>query len=295
MKKSDYEYLVKLLKQNAGWDFDEDKYFIVDKKMYNLVREKGYTVVEDLIVELKSGNKSLLWQVVEALAMSDTSFYRDYDVFKSFESMVLPYVKDTNRSTKKFRIWSMGCSSGQETFSIAMMIRNKAAIFRDWKIDIIGTDISTGSIAKAQKGTYSQFEIQMGLNVRPMIENFEPTVDGMWQAKRELMNMVEFRRYNILAEIAFSERFDVIFCRNVLRFFDKDTQRRMIEKIFNHQVSSGFLILGVGEKLNGLEDFYEQVHGARCIYKSRKVATKNPNPVQSHAADDMPSFQRPDL
>ena len=296
MKRNDFEYLIKLLKQNAGWDFDDGKYFIVDKKMYNLVRERGYTNVEDLIADLKSGNKTLLWQAVESLAMSDTSFYRDYDVFKNFEAMILPYVKDTNRSTKRFRIWSLGCSSGQEAYSVAMAIRDKGSLFEGWKIEIVGTDISTNSVAKAQKGIYSQFEIQMGLNAKSIIDNFSSIEGGMWQAKKELMNMVEFRRYNVLEELAFAERFDVIFCRNVLRFFDKEAQRRIIEKIYNHQVSSGFLILGVGEKIEGIEDFYEPINGVRCIYKSRKAALKNHNPLKDPVkTDEMPSFVRPDI
>ena len=101
MRKSDYHYLLGLLKDNAGWDFDDDEYFIIDKKMYNFVREKGYASVEELIAELKMGQKALLWQVVEALALSETSFYRDYKVFKNFEDTILPHIRELNRGAKK--------------------------------------------------------------------------------------------------------------------------------------------------------------------------------------------------
>ena len=172
MRKRDYHYLLGLLKENAGWDFNDDEYFILDKKMYNFVREKGYASVEELIAELKMGQKALLWQVIEALTLSETSFYRDYKVFKGFEDTILPHIRELNRGAKKLRIWSLGCSSGQETYSIAMSVKSRLFAASDWDVKIIGTDISTASVSKAQKGLYTQFEVQMGLNARMIINNF---------------------------------------------------------------------------------------------------------------------------
>lgn len=103
MKKSDFEYVLSLLRQYAGWDLSNDKYFIIDKKLYNFICEKGYASVEDLIAELKIGQKAMLWQVVEALTLSDTYFYRDYPVFKAFENYLLPQLREINRSSKKLR------------------------------------------------------------------------------------------------------------------------------------------------------------------------------------------------
>mgnify|MGYP000838172175 FL=1 len=154
MKRQDFEFLVNLLRQNAGWDFDEEQYFVVDKKISNFIREKGYASVEDLIDELKVGAKPLISQVVESLALSDTCFYRDYDVFNRFENSVLPNLRENNRAAKKLRFWSLGCSTGQETYSIAMGVRKKFLGLDDWKIDIIGTDISSVAISKAQRGLY---------------------------------------------------------------------------------------------------------------------------------------------
>ena len=178
MKKDDFEYVLSLLKKYAGWELGEDKYFILDRKIYNFVREKNYSSVEDLIAELRLGQKTLLWQVIEALTLSDTCFYRDYKVFCGFENRILPYLRESNRGSRKIRIWSLGCSSGQETYSIAMSVKSRLFAASDWDVKIIGTDISTASVSKAQKGLYTQFEVQMGLNARMIINNFHQEKDG---------------------------------------------------------------------------------------------------------------------
>lgn len=298
MKKDDFEYILGLLKKYAGWSLGEDKYFIIDRKIYNFVREKGYPTVEDLVAELRMGQKPLLWKVIEALTLSDTCFYRDYNVFMNFENHILPHIREANRGSKKLRIWSLGCSSGQETYSIAIAIKNKLKAVGDWDIKIIGTDISTTSIAKAQKGLYSSFEVQMGLNARMIIDNFQPE-GNQWQIKREFMNMIEFRRYNMLDEMAFSEAFDIIFCRNVLRFFSEEAQRLMINHIYHNQISGGFLYLGVGEKVAGLDEYYEPVNGMKCLYQARigvETHRLSADEVKKQASpnSDMPSFVRPD-
>ena len=297
MRKRDYDYLLKLLKDNAGWDFDDEEYFIIDKKIYNFVREKGYASVEELIAELKMGQRALLWQVVEALALSETSFYRDYKVFKNFEDAILPHIKELNRGAKKLRIWSLGCSSGQETYSVAMAVRNSLSSIKDWDIKIIGTDLSTASITKAQHGLYNQFEIQMGLNARMIINNFHQERGG-WMVNDDIADMVEFRRYNLMEDLTFMEKFDIILCRNVLHFFDKETQRKHLEKIYTRQAEGGFLYLGYNENINGLDDFYEAVPGMTCLYQAKVMPQQEAKPIiedngDSVTDDNMPSFVRP--
>ena len=302
MKKDDFQYLLQLLKEYAGWVFTEDKYFIVDKKIYNFVREKGYASVEELIADLKLGQKILVWQVVEALAMSDTSFYRDYNIFKGFENHILPQIRETNRGSKKFKIWSIGCSSGQEVYSIAFAIKKKLLNVGDWDIKIVGTDISTQAIQKAQKGAYTQFEVQMGLNARMIIDNFHQE-KGLWQVNDDIMEMVEFRRYNLLEDLTYSDKYDIVFCRNVLRFFEAREQKKIMEKIYNRQIQGGFLYLGMDEKVAGLNELYTKVNGLPCLYQAKagQVQTKTENTQTAaenkqempSAADEMPSFKRP--
>ncbi len=301
MKKSDFEYVLSLLRQYAGWDLSNDKYFIIDKKLYNFICEKGYPSVEELIAELKLGQKALIWQVVEALTLSDTYFYRDYPVFKGFETYMLPQLREINRSSKKLRIWSLGCSTGQETYSIAMAVKNNLKGISDWKVDIIGTDISNYAISRAQKGVYSQFDVQRGLNMRQILDNFHQE-NGQWVVNDDIASMVEFRRYNLLDELTHSDLYDVIFCRYVLQYFAPDIQEKLIAKIYSRQVPGGFLYLGVNAKIEGLEHFYEPVGGMDCLFQA-KPDVEIPNlEIEKVTAqkdtlerdeDDIPSFVRP--
>lgn len=296
MRKCDFDFLIDLLNRQAGWNFSEREYFSIDKKISNFIREKGFASVEDLITELKSGQKALISQVIENLAFADTHFFRDWSVFQQFEQYVLPLVKETNRNIKKLRILSLGCSTGQEVYSIAIAV-NRVLPFSDWQIDIIGTDLSSAAIAKAQRGYYDQFEIQNGLKAGLMIDNF--TLDGTnWKVNDNIKKMVEFRCYNLLDEATFKEDFDIIFCRNVLRFFTPELQEQLCAKIHSMQVPGGILYVGKGEEVRGLTEFYGVVPGMSCAYQFKEVKdvvlpSQQDFSVQETANDDTPHFIRP--
>ena len=217
MLKKDFEFLLELLKENAGWQFSEEQYFIIEKKISGFIRSKNYNSVEDLVSELKFGNRNLINQVVEVLTFSDTMFFRDAEVFANFKNIVLPQLKDKCRAKKEIDIWSLGCSSGQETYSIAIIFDKCKKDFSGWKINITGSDMSSIAINKAQRGSYNSFEIQTGLNARDILQYFDKN-NEQWQAKEFLRKMVDFRRYNILDDIAGSTKFEVVMCRNVLRY-----------------------------------------------------------------------------
>lgn len=296
MKKQDFEFLTSLLRQYAGWDFDEEQYFVVDKKISNFIREKNYPNVEDLIDELKLGSRALIGQVVESLALSETSFYRDYDVFQRFETILLPNLRENNRATKKIRFWSLGCSTGQEAYSIAMAVRNTVLGLNDWNIEILGSDLSAEAINIAQKGIYNNFEIQTGLNAKSILKFFHQEGSN-WVVNDDLRNMINFRRYNLLEDITFSNKFDVIFCRNVLRFFSPEYQRMLLAKISSYQAQGGVLYLGKNEHLDGIDDFYNKLPGFNCVYVSKVTSAAQDVAIQKVSgeapADVMPSFVRP--
>ena len=255
MNKNDFDYLVGILEKNAGWHFTEDDFFVIDKKITNFVREKGYASVEELIDELRLEQRPFINQLVESMAMLETSFFRTHAVFKQLEESILPYLREYNRGVKRLRIWSAGCSTGQETYSLAIAIRRSLLNVRDWDIDIIGTDLSSMAINKAQKGIYNKFEIQMGMNASSIISNFHPEKDN-WQINDDLMEMVQFRQYNLLNELISQDKFDIIFCRNVLYLFQQNRQIEILRKLFEHQTFGGLLYIGEHEKLPGIEEFY---------------------------------------
>lgn len=298
MKKQDFEFLVTLLRENAGWEFDEEQYFVVDKKVSNFIREKGYASVEELIAELKIGSRPLIAQVVESMAFSDTSFYRDYDVFTRFENSLLPSLRENNRASKKLRFWSLGCSTGQETYSMAFAVKRKFTGLDNWDISILGTDISSLAIAKAQRGVYNNFEAQMGLNARMILEFFHPDGNNQWQVNDDIVKMVDFRRYNMLDDVTFTSKYEVIFCRNVLRYFAAEYQQLILQRISRCQNPGGILYLGKNEHIGGIEEYYDKVEGYNGVYACKAVGKDKPrlsvSPGNVSSDNGMPRFVRPD-
>lgn len=296
MRQQDFEYLLDLLKQNAGWEFDETQYFIIDKKMTNFIREKNFATVEELVTELKTDNRILIAQVVEAIAFSDTSFFRDFDVFYRFQKVLLPTLKEKCRATKKLNIWSLGCSTGQEAYSIAMTINKTNKMFADWNINILGSDLSPIAISKAQRGLYNNFEVQMGLNARDILKYFSYQ-NEQWLVCDDIKNMVEFRRYNILEQAIVKSKFEVVFCRNVLRYFAPEYQEDILRRISEKQPQGGFLYIGKGEHIPAIEKFYYKLDANSGAYvaignTSANVSTGNLS-ISSSDDNTMPSFVRP--
>ena len=299
MKKQDFEFLVTLLRDNAGWEFDEEQYFVVDKKMSNFIREKGYASVEELIAELKIGSRPLIAQVVESMAFSDTSFYRDYDVFTRFENSLLPNLRENNRASKRLHFWSLGCSTGQETYSMAFAVKRKFIGLDNWDISILGTDISSLAISKAQRGVYNNFEVQMGLNAKMILEFFRQDGNNQWQVNEDIAKMVEFRRYNMLDDVTFTSMYEVIFCRNVLRYFAAEYQQQILQRISSCQNPGGILYLGKNEHIPGIEEYYEKLAGYNCVYVCKGVGSGKPrlseSPETVLSENGMPKFVRPDV
>ncbi len=296
MRQQDFEYLLDLLKQNAGWEFDETQYFIIDKKMTNFIREKNFATVEELVTELKTDNRILIAQVVEAIAFSDTSFFRDFDVFYRFQKVLLPTLKEKCRATKKLNIWSLGCSTGQEAYSIAMTINKTNKMFADWNINILGSDLSPIAISKAQRGLYNNFEVQMGLNARDILKYFSYQ-NEQWLVCDDIKNMVEFRRYNILEQAIVKSKFEVVFCRNVLRYFAPEYQEDILRRISEKQPQGGFLYIGKGEHIPAIEKFYYKLDANSGAYvaignTSANISTGNLS-ISSSDDNTMPSFVRP--
>lgn len=299
MKKQDFEFLINLLRQNAGWEFDEEQYFVIDKKISNFIREKAYPSVEDLIAELKIGSRALIAQVVESMAFSDTAFCRDYDVYEQFQEVLLPRIIDSNRSGKKLRFWSLGCSTGQETYSVAFALRKKLVGIENWDINILGTDISSLAIAKAQKGLYNNFEVQMGLSARSILEFFISEGE-QWRINPDISKFVEFRRYNMLDRLTTNALYDVIICRNVLRYFAPEYQEQILARISQVQTPNGILYLGKNEHIPAVEKFYEKVNGFNCAYMCCNVGLERPRLQDISASPNseslaMPSFVRPNM
>ncbi|MDR1694178.1 MAG: methyltransferase domain-containing protein [Lactobacillaceae bacterium] len=290
MNKNELGYFASLVKEKVGWLISGDDLFLISAKVDNIIRKYGLDDTQALIKEIEKYPKSFLWTVIEELAPLTTWFYRDYKVVRDVDDVLFPFLQEQNYSTKKIKILSLGCSTGQEVYSVAMSIKKKIPDYKNWNIELLGVDLSSEAILKAQKGSYSEFEIQYGLNARDMIENFKSDGDN-WQAKKELLKRVSFKRANIYKDNVSDEKYDLIFCCNVLNTFTPEAQKEVMEKIYEHQVMGGFLCLGVGERINGLEEFYDSSN-MECVYKAKYSAGKKTSRVFSDT--DMPTFERPE-
>lgn len=300
MRRQDFEFLINLLREHAGWEFDEEQYFVIDKKISNFIRERSYPSVEDLVSDLKVGSKALIAQVVESMAFSDTSFFRDFDIFKQFQEVLLPNIIDQNRSGKKLRFWSLGCSTGQETYSLAFCLQNKLTGIENWDIKVLGTDISSLAISKAQKALYNNFEVQMGLNARHVLQYFTQK-DKDWRVNDNLSKLVEFRRYNMLDKLTTNAQYEVIFCRNVLRYFAAEYQEEILNRISQVQTPDGILYLGKNEHIPCVSKYYDKIEGFSCAYISKNTSQnrsslQNVSDIKAASGSaSMPKFVRPNL
>ncbi|MGX7894620.1 CheR family methyltransferase [Tsuneonella sp. HG222] len=256
-----------LLEARTGQRLTEDRKWRIAPALAGLFRDRGIASNQDLVVLLTQPDESSLAQeVVEALLNNETYFFRDRQVFSYLADALLPQLAAERARTKRLSIWSVGCSSGQETLSLAMMFAEQAARWDGWTIEILGTDVSSGIVDFARKATYSNFQIQRGLGVAQMLANFTETADG-WRASQELRDRVRYEVHNILHPAPYPGRFDLILCRNVLLYFDAQVRERAFGRLSEALAEDGRLVLGGGETVLGRGGFFVPDEERQAIYR----------------------------
>jgi chemotaxis protein methyltransferase CheR len=191
--------------------------------------------------------------VVEALLNNETYFFRDKPTFDQLPGEILPELAQRRRDARRLSIWSAGCSTGQEVYSLAMLFADQAERWQGWTIDILGTDVSHRAINAARSGCYSQFEVQRGLGVTQMLRHFDETPRG-WQVREDVRRMVRFSQHNMLGAYPGRIPFDLVLCRNVLLYFDRSTRSEAFSRLGHAVMPDGFLMLGAGETVVGQTD-----------------------------------------
>jgi chemotaxis protein methyltransferase CheR len=236
-----------LLEARTGQKLTKDRLWRVGTALAGVLRQNQLETLEALAARLSRPNQGVLaQQVVEALLNNETYFFRDRAMFDQLSVTVLPELARKRERTRRLSIWSVGCSTGQETYSIAMLFAEQAARWRDWTIDILGTDVARSVIGGAREGNYSQFQIQRGLGVAQMVRFFDETRTG-WRANEALRQMVRFEAHNLLDASPEPGRFDLILCRNVLLYFDRATRERAFARLATALAPDGLVMLGAGE------------------------------------------------
>jgi chemotaxis protein methyltransferase CheR len=232
-----------------------------------LMRERGIATLDELITILVMGKEpSLSQRVVEALLNNETYFFRDRAPFDLLQRYALPELATRRAKTKRLRIWSAGCSTGQEVYSLAMLFAEDPEKWHGWTVDVLGTDVSTSCIDRARGGSYSQFEVQRGLGINQMIKWFEEVGDG-WRAVESLRKPIRFQVHNILEPPPHPGGFDIVLCRNVLLYLSPDKKTLAFERLMAAMAEDGWLMLGAGETVIGQTSKLGADVNARGLYR----------------------------
>ncbi|MBV8701619.1 MAG: protein-glutamate O-methyltransferase CheR [Bradyrhizobium sp.] len=266
MNPPDYEYLRKLLKDHSGLDLSSDKQYLLESRLLPLARKSGLSSITDLVQKLKGGSTAITAQVVEAMTTNETFFFRDKVPFDHFRESIMPEMIKARANRKSIRIWCAAGSTGQEPYSLAMCLKEMGAAFAGWRVEILATDLSQEVLEKSKAGIYSQFEVQRGLPIQMLVKYFKQ-VGEVWQINPELRAMIQHRQLNLLHEFSSLGAFDVIFCRNVLIYFDQDTKTNIFNRLAKAVEPDGFLVLGAAETVVGLTETFKPFADRRGLYR----------------------------
>jgi chemotaxis protein methyltransferase CheR len=271
----DYEYLRKLLKDHSGLDLSADKQYLIESRLLPLSRKCGLPGIGDLVQKMKSGSSTIIAQVVEAMTTNETFFFRDKIPFEHFRDSIMPELLKARTARKSIRIWCAAGSTGQEPYSLAMSLKEMGAAVAGWRIEIIATDLSQEVLEKSRSGIYSQFEVQRGLPIQLLVKYFKQNGE-LWQISPDIRAMVQHRQLNLLHDFSQLGTFDVVFCRNVLIYFDQDTKINIFGRLARAMESDGFLVLGAAETVVGLTDVFKPFPDKRGLYRPSGARTATP-------------------
>lgn len=267
MKPEDFDLFSTLVKQRSGLVLSKDKSYLLESRLTPVARKYNLKTLEDLAQAVRTKREEqMLRDITEAMTTNESFFFRDTKPFDQFKKVLLPELLRTRAAKKQFRIWSSAASSGQEAYSLAMICSEEASRLQGWKIDILGTDLSSEMVERSKGGIYSQFEVQRGLPIALLMKYFSQIGTDKWQIKESLRQMVQYREGNLLTDFGPIGVFDVIYCRNVLIYFDQPTKTRVLDAISHVLAPDGVLFLGGAETVLGISDKFKPLDNERGMY-----------------------------
>ncbi|MDD2942164.1 MAG: protein-glutamate O-methyltransferase CheR [bacterium] len=269
--KEGFQFVCALLKREAAIVLDESKEYLVESRLSQLARREGLVDANEICRRIIKGDAVLVSQVVESMTTNETSFFRDQHPFEALQSSILPAILERSGSGREIRIWSAASSSGQEAYSIAMLIKEHFSNAANFKIDIIGTDISTEMVRRAAAGSYSQLEVNRGLPAKYLVKYFRKE-GHEWFIKDDIRSMVRFEKLNLASPVGLVEHCDVIFMRNVLIYFDIKTKREILSRVGRALKPNGVFFLGAAETTLYVDDNFERCSmGNASCYRLKTV------------------------
>lgn len=262
----EFNYIRKVLREHSAIVLDEGKAYLAEARLGPLVRQEGLETLSELVGTLqKLPYGRLHTQVVEALATNETSFFRDSAPFESLRKIVIPNLIEARGATRAIRIWSAACSTGQEPYSLAMLLREHFLALDSWNVEIIATDLSNDVLERAREGRYSQLEINRGLPAPMLVKYFAKDGTG-WRIKDEIRSMVTFRQLNLVENWPALQEMDVVLLRNVLIYFDLETRKLIYKRLHRVIRPDGYLLLGGGETPSHLDERFKRVQYEKCDF-----------------------------
>ena len=273
MSPLDFDFLRRLLHERSGLVLPAEKQYLAESRLLPLARRHGLTSLGELIAKLREAQAEapLVTEVVEAMTTNETFFFRDKIPFDHLRDTIMPSLIAARAKEKRIRIWCTAASSGQEPYSIAMTLKSMGAALAGFRIDILATDLSMEVLERARHGLYSQFEVQRGLPIHLLVKFFSKEGE-MWQVAPELRGMVQFRPLNLLKDFSPLGMFDIVFCRNVLIYFDQESKIGVFNRVAKQMSDDGFLVLGAAETVVGLTDAFKPVVDKRGLYAPNPAA-----------------------
>lgn len=259
LSRDHFEYVREVVRREAAIVLDDNKEYLVEMRLNTLAQKEGIGGVAELISDVRDRrNTELKDLMVQAMTTNETSFFRDRHPFDAMRDSVLPELIEKRAARRDLKIWCAAASTGQEPYSLAMLLQEALSNHPGWTGSILGTDISNEVLAKARAGVYSQHEVGRGMPAQYLVRNFKR--EGLnWQIQEGLKELVEFRRMNLIEPWVGLPTFDVIFIRNVLIYFDPPTKRQILTNAVKHLAPDGYLFLGGSETLLGLDLDFERI------------------------------------
>ena len=268
MTEEDFLFLARLVRRLGGLALNEGKGAKLEERLKPVVQRFGLRGGAALVAQLRLGHEALAGAVTEALTVNETSFFRDASVFARLRDEVLPTLMMARRHEKRLSIWSAGCASGQEVWSLAMLL--DALPLDGWTVDLIGSDLSRAAIQRAEAGLYSQFEVLRGLSEEDVARYFRPQEQGFLVSER-LKRMARFRVFNLLDSFGLLDDLDLILCRNVLMHFDRAAKLSVLERLAETLSPHGVLMMGDAETPHHLTSLYQERPDAPRFYSRAKT------------------------
>ena len=259
MTPADYEYISNFLLGTSGLALGSGKEYLVEARLIPLAQSLGLEGISELVLELKKGAELKVTSgVTEAMTTNETSFFRDKTPFEELKNHLLPKLIEARKISKRLKIWCAAAATGQEPYTISMILDDSFPQLRDWTVEILATDIDQQALERSRSGIYTQFEMQRGLPIQMLMKYFEQIETG-WQIKENMRNTIQWKQLNLLDNFNRLGKFDIIFCRNVLIYFQQETKKDILERFRTMIQDDGYLYLGAAETVLGITEAFDRI------------------------------------